>query len=128
MLDCMLQSWGGVVRVFPACPAEWKDLSFHNLKAEGAFEVSALRKNGKTSFIRIKSLAGEVCKLKTDFTEQYHVLGAKKLKISNQNGLLVFKLSKGEEIVIYQGQKPKDFTIKPLETKEENRNQWGVKL
>ena len=128
MLDCMIQSWGGVVRVFPACPAEWKDLSFHNLKAEGAFEISSVRKNGKTSFIRIKSLAGEVCKLKTDFTEQYHVLGTKKVKISNQNGLFVFKLSKGEEIVIYQGQKPKDFTIKPLRTKEENRNQWGVKL
>jgi hypothetical protein len=124
----MIQSWGGVVRVFPACPKEWKDLSFHNLKAEGAFEISSVRKNGRTSFIKIKSLAGEVCKLKTDFTEQYHVLGANKVKISNQNGLLVFKLSKGEEIVIYQGQKPKDYTIKPLETKVENRNQWGVKL
>nr|WP_294894367.1 hypothetical protein [uncultured Pedobacter sp.] len=56
--DMLLQSWGGKVRVFPAVPNQWKDLEFKNWLTEGAFEVSAKLKNGKTEFIEIKSLAG----------------------------------------------------------------------
>jgi hypothetical protein len=125
MLDFMLQSYGDVVRVFPACPSEWKNVRFHNLKAEGAFEVSAVRENGRTSFIRIKSLAGETCKLKTDFTENYHIEGNTQIKVSNVNGVLVFTLPKGKEIIFYQGKRPKDYTIEPLASLPNQRNQWG---
>lgn len=64
--DMLLQSWGGKIRVFPAVPSQWKDVQFKDLRTEGAFLVSAVRKGGKTSFIRIKSLAGEPCILRTD--------------------------------------------------------------
>lgn len=64
--DMLLQSWGGKIRVFPAVPSQWKDVQFKDLRTEGAFLVSAVRKDRKTSFIRIKSLAGEPCILRTD--------------------------------------------------------------
>jgi alpha-L-fucosidase 2 len=39
--EMLLQSQGGVVRVFPAIPETWNTLSFKNLRAEGAFLVTA---------------------------------------------------------------------------------------
>lgn len=37
----LLQSRSGVIRVFPAIPADWKDVKFSSLRARGAFLVSA---------------------------------------------------------------------------------------
>jgi hypothetical protein len=41
--EMLLQSHHGVVRVFPAVPGDWERLSFKQLRAEGAFLVSAER-------------------------------------------------------------------------------------
>ena len=67
--DMLLQSWGDKVRVFPAMPSSWKDAGFRELCAEGGFWVSAVRKDGKTWWIRIKSLAGEPLTLAADLQE-----------------------------------------------------------
>jgi alpha-L-fucosidase 2 len=61
--DLFLQDWGGVLRVFPAMPTTWTDAAFDRLRADGAFLVSAVRQNGRTSWVRIESLAGEPCRL-----------------------------------------------------------------
>jgi len=66
ILDMLLQSWGGCIRVFPACPSAWRDATFHNLRAEGGFLVSAARKNGRTAWVCIRSLAGEPCRIQID--------------------------------------------------------------
>ena len=47
--EMLLQSWGDTLRVFPAVPAAWKDAAFHDLRAEGAFLVSAVRREGRTT-------------------------------------------------------------------------------
>ena len=60
-----LQDWGNRIRVFPAMPSLWTDASFINLRAEGAFLVSATRKSGKTVFIQVESEAGGLCRLQT---------------------------------------------------------------
>ena len=65
----LIQSWGDCLRVFPAVPARWPDVVFHDLRAEGAFLVSAERKEGATQWIRIQSLAGEPLVLETDMTQ-----------------------------------------------------------
>jgi hypothetical protein len=71
--EMLLQSWSdptrdepGPIRVFPACPAAWQDVTFRDLRAEGAFLVSAERRGGKTAWVRVKSLAGEPCRLLVD--------------------------------------------------------------
>ena len=53
--DMLLQSYGGVVRVFPAVPTSWKDASFRDLRAEGGFAVSAERKAGRIASVQIKA-------------------------------------------------------------------------
>ena len=52
--DILLQSWGGTIRIFPGVPESWKDVTFHNLRAEGAFLVSAQRRDGKTQDLTLK--------------------------------------------------------------------------
>ncbi len=55
--EMLLQSWGGTVRVFPAMPAGWADVSFERLRAEGGYEVTATRSRGETT--RVVVLATE---------------------------------------------------------------------
>lgn len=56
--EMLLQSHTGTIRVFPAIPEGWKDVSFENLRAMGAFLVSAVRKDGKVVKLRVYSEKG----------------------------------------------------------------------
>lgn len=61
--DMLLQGRDGVLRVFPAVPSAWAEVTVHDLRAEGGFQLSAVRRAGRTSFVRVRSLAGEPCRL-----------------------------------------------------------------
>jgi hypothetical protein len=128
MLDMYLQSWGGIIRIFPACPSEWKEASFYQLRAEGAFLVSAVRKNGKTKFIYIKSLAGEPCILKSDLPANTKIIGSKTVSIRKYDGRMEVNLRKGEEVVLYVGEKPDSFIISPFPIHSGEGNSWGQKI
>ncbi len=53
--EMLLQSWGGTIRLFPATPAAWSDVSFSDLRAEGGYTVSARRVGGQTVEVRISA-------------------------------------------------------------------------
>ena len=97
--DMLLQSWGGKIRVFPAVPSQWGDVQFQTLRTEGAFLVSASRKEGKTTGIRIKSLAGEPCILRTDMVNPIVKAGNVTLTPIGQ-GEYSLDLKKGETVVL----------------------------
>ncbi len=108
--DMLLQSWSdpaldepGPIRVFPSVPSVWKDetIEFHDLRAEGAFLVSARREKGSTQWIRIKSLAGQPCRLKTDMTTPSCRINGANTPVSwESNGLIVLSLEKAGEAVL----------------------------
>lgn len=54
----LMQSRSGVIRVFPAIPADWKDVSFSHLRARGAFLVSAVMTGGTVSSLEVLSEKG----------------------------------------------------------------------
>jgi hypothetical protein len=58
--EMLMQSYEGVIRLFP-CWNKKSDASFENLRADGAFLVSAELKNEKISSLKIKSLRGRKC-------------------------------------------------------------------
>lgn len=60
--ECLMQSYNGTIRLFPNWPLE-KDAEFHNLRAVGAFLVTATLKNGKVEVIKITSEVGGVLKM-----------------------------------------------------------------
>jgi alpha-L-fucosidase 2 len=99
--EMLLQSWGGKIRVFPAIPNAWKDVTIHNMRAEGGFLVSASRRDGKTQWVRITSLAGEPCRVKlpdASFPRDFAVLGSG--AAMEVDGSMRVPLKKGQSVVL----------------------------
>jgi len=83
--EMLIQSHTGIIRVFPAIPEDWKDVSFENLRTIGAFLVSAKMENGELKEVMVKSEKGGKLKLYNFFPE----------RIYQQNESIIF----GEEII-----------------------------
>lgn len=73
--EMLIQSHTGTVHLFPAVPASWKDVSFENLRVEGAFLVSAKRSHGQVLEVRIVSEKGGRLKLLNPFEFAFTVDG-----------------------------------------------------
>ena len=65
----LLQSYAGFIEVMPALPAAWQDVSFNDLRAEGAFLVSAKKVAGEMAEVKIVSEKGGSTKLKMPFVK-----------------------------------------------------------
>lgn len=106
--EMLIQSWSdpakeeaGPIRIFPAVPAAWKDVEFRDLRAEGAFLVSAKRTGGQTQWVRIKSLAGEPCRVKTGIKGPVRIKGERPLTSKQVSpGIYELGLIKGEEVML----------------------------
>jgi len=105
--DMLIQSWSdpakeesGPIRVFPAVPSVWKDIEFRDLRAEGAFLVSAERAAGQTLWVRIKSLAGEPCRVRPGFIGECRTKSNCKL-IQLSPGVYEINLKKGDDVLLY---------------------------
>jgi alpha-L-fucosidase 2 len=68
--EMLLQSQRGVILLFPAVPASWRDVAFTTLRAQGAFLVSAQRTGGKVSRVEIVAEQGGRCRLISPFTSK----------------------------------------------------------
>lgn len=68
--EMLLQSHTGIIRVFPAMPESWNSASFHNLRAIGAFLVSADYRDGKIQQVNITSEKGGNLKVLNPFTNK----------------------------------------------------------
>lgn len=107
MQELYLQSWGRKICLFPAVPAAWKDLSFINFRAEGAFLVSAVREKGCTVSVQIESEAGGICAIQTgldiDKITISTIKGDQKYKykvLDRQTGLIELFIRRGDIIQI----------------------------
>ncbi len=65
--EMLLQSWHGIIRLFPAMPGRWTDASFDRLRAEGGFRVSARRAAGAIVSVRIEATADGTMRLLDNF-------------------------------------------------------------
>lgn len=64
--EMLLQSYAGFIEIMPAVPEAWKEASFENLRAEGAFLISAKKTEGNLSEIKLKAEKDGVAVLKLD--------------------------------------------------------------
>jgi len=125
--DMLLQSWGNKIAIFPAIPADWDNAVFHDLRAQGAFLVSAKRKDSKTSWVRIESLAGEPCRTQPGLSGKVSVMiNGKQIEITpSADGIYELPLTKGDEAVLYSAGHVPDLTISPLAADPMDVNPFG---
>jgi len=72
--EMLLQSHNGPIRIFPAIPASWQDAAYENLRAEGAFLISAEMRNGRVRQTDVFAEKGGLLRLKNPFTSTEIIL------------------------------------------------------
>ena len=99
--EMLLQSHTGVVRVFPAVPAAWKDISFDSLRTYGAFLVSAKKKAGKVTEVRVRSEIGGKLRLENPFPGgTYETSGGALGSVRITDGVIEAELRPGEALLL----------------------------
>jgi len=97
--EMLIQSHSGVVSLFPALPAAWKNASFKDLRTYGAFLVSAQLAQGQVVRVKVTANANGLFKLENPFSNKQFNSSRDLLK--SQDTLSVL-LEKGEEVVLWQ--------------------------
>ena len=68
--EMMLQSHSGVINLFPAIPSKWKDVKFSNLRAVGAFLVSAEMRDGEIVSLVVRAEKGGSMKIRMPYNDE----------------------------------------------------------
>lgn len=95
--EMVLQSYEGIIRIFP----DWDfdiDCSFENLRADGAFLVTASVRNGKIGTVIIKSEKGRKLRIVNPFGRA--VLKVGKSETVSDEKIIDISLPKGETVYI----------------------------
>lgn len=67
--EMLLQSHAGFIEIMPAVPVEWENIAFDQLRAEGAFLISARKVSGVVSELKIIAEKGGKTRLKLPFAQ-----------------------------------------------------------
>lgn len=98
--EMLLQSHTGIVRLFPAIPASWKNVSFDKLRAMGAFVISAERKEGKNVQVTILPEQGGILRMAWEETgNKPTVTGA---DFTLEDNILTIQTVKGQPVTLKQ--------------------------
>ncbi len=97
--EMLLQSYSGSIQIFPAIPDDWAIASFKNLRAEGAFIVSAKREGRKIAEVAIHSERGGLCRVENPFGEDgFEVEGTNSTASVTEDGDIVIDTKEGQRI------------------------------
>jgi hypothetical protein len=124
--ELLLTSHGNVIRVFPAAPGAWTNACFADFRAEGAFLVSAERRGGVTRAVRVESLAGEPCRIRTSLPGPVQARGERKFTLKQlPGGVTEVDLRKGETVLLHGGDTAPDFQPSPV-VRSGTTGRWGL--
>ncbi|WP_093598763.1 glycosyl hydrolase family 95 catalytic domain-containing protein [Lentzea waywayandensis] len=122
--DFVCQSWGGIVRVFPAVPSAWPDVMIADHSAEGGFSVTARRAKGKTEFVLVRSRAGEPLVLRHGIEGPVSVVAPVRYH-DRGDGTLEIPLRRGQEVLVHpRGRRP-DLAVRPVAITTPGKP-WGL--
>jgi len=130
--EMLLQSHNRKIRIFPAMPDTWPDAAFENLRAEGAFLVSARRKAGRCVFAKIHSEKGGRVMVQCDFGEgQVNITAGEKKAVVRKIPAtdLWYDFKTGETILLRPASAgSREFPkIEPVPGRKHERNFFGTK-
>lgn len=95
--ELLLTSWDNIIRVFPGWPLE-KKAEFFNLRAKGAFLVSASCAGGKIGAVRVQSARGNPLTIQSPFskTRIFNQTTGRAVAPAREGRLLRFGTAPGE--------------------------------
>ena len=101
--ELLIQTRDNYIDIFPAIPQSWKNVSFDNLRTEGAFLVSAKKEDGVPVSVKIVAEKGGNCTIKLPF-KTFIQKGVKRsdIRFGNDN-MISFKTIPGQVIVFENG-------------------------
>ena len=98
--EMLLQSHAGYIDVMPAVPTSWKNISFKQLRAEGAFLIDASKKEGKIATIKIKSEKGGTTSIKLPASQTTKKMVGKITILNEKDGMLTARFEPGAELIL----------------------------
>lgn len=98
--DMLIQSHTGIVRIFPAIPKAWQDVSFDNLRTYGAFLVSAEKVSGAVSKVTVKSEKGGLLRMANPFANPDFKITGTQVKPSINDGIIELETQGGQTIIL----------------------------
>jgi len=122
IMEMLLQTWGGVIRVFPAMPHHWRDAAFRQLRAEGAFLVSSELRDGTVQWVEIISEVGGECRLRNPWPGKEINLATKE-----QGDDLVFDAKAGGVYILHPHAASVAATPLKFSRKSNEKNRFGAK-
>ncbi len=126
--ELLLQQQGEAIALFPGFPASLPEAVFYDLAAEGAFRISAVREGGSTAWAHVRSLAGEPCVIRGNFSGAPGITGSEgvALETMGPNTWRITGLDAGEWALLYRGNTPPtDPTISPVSGPTAEYNYFG---
>ena len=93
----------GFVEIFPAIPSSWRDISFRDLRTQGAFLISAKKENGIIDEIKVVSENGGLFRLKMPFKTFYITNTSKKYVLNKTENILEITMKPGESLIVKNG-------------------------
>jgi alpha-L-fucosidase 2 len=124
--ELYLQYWNNTVRVFPAVPFDWVNAGFENMRTEGAFLLSAVRKEGITRWIKIESLNGGTLIIKPGFKAQVKLNADPAVKLTDTgNQTYACTIPKGETVLLYADEEDLKISMNDVITYSTNDNSFG---
>jgi alpha-L-fucosidase 2 len=94
--EMLIQSHSGVVKLFPAIPSDWQDVSFNTLRTYGAFLVSASMEKGKVIKVEIVSERGGEIVLDNPFGNTEFSCNK---EFEKDGQFIKLNLAKGEKVI-----------------------------
>jgi hypothetical protein len=104
LIEMGLQSLDGVIRLAPACPADWT--TQFSLKAAGGFRVTSEIWRGKARYALIESERGGKCRLVNPWKEAALVSSGGKQVLKSDGALLEFDTEKGKAYRVEREKEP----------------------
>ncbi|MGW8885162.1 glycosyl hydrolase family 95 catalytic domain-containing protein [Streptomyces sp. NPDC055749] len=126
--DMVCQSWGDTIRVFPALPAAWREMTVHDFRTQGAFLLSAVREEGRTRWVRLTSEAGAPCLVHHGIEGPVEIRDRSGHPLPYEetaSATVRITLAKGESALITAAGDRPDLTIRPVPATAE-APRWGL--
>ena len=131
VLEMLLQSQHGVIRVFPTCHPDWRDAAFFDLRTEGAFLISARMSDWRVRFVKIVSEAGRPCRMRNPFGCECVLKDSSENKTCRLNGdILEFPTKRGGTYLLTSpdcADVEEDMSLTPHQRSKNEKNWFGLK-